>query len=94
MKEGGNEGRNGGREEKWPNGPESFFSFLVSLEFELRASHLLCRHSYCLSHSASPRIFNYYYYSTMVVWKRWCNIFGGRKMLHRSYGWLKENIDK
>jgi hypothetical protein len=26
----------------------------VALEFELRASHWLDRHSYCLSHSARP----------------------------------------
>jgi hypothetical protein len=30
-----------------------FFFFLVILGFELRASCLLCRHSCCLSHSAS-----------------------------------------
>jgi hypothetical protein len=31
-----------------------FFFFLEALEFELRASHLLGRHFYHLSHSASP----------------------------------------
>jgi hypothetical protein len=30
-----------------------FFFFLAALEFELRASHLLSRRSYCLSHSSS-----------------------------------------
>jgi hypothetical protein len=33
----------------------SLFSFLVELGFELRALRLLCRRSYHLSHTASPR---------------------------------------
>jgi hypothetical protein len=31
-----------------------FFFLLAVVGFELWASHLLSRHSYCLSHSASP----------------------------------------
>jgi hypothetical protein len=30
-----------------------FFFFLVALGFELKASHLLHKHYYCLSHSAA-----------------------------------------
>jgi hypothetical protein len=38
---------------QWQGLRRLFFFFLVALGFELRASHLLGRLSYCLSHSIS-----------------------------------------